>query len=231
MKSQMKKSDLSDVVEYISHSALDIRRRERTGIIEAIYAEYKSAEKLSDIVQSLLKRRAPVFITRIDEEKARYLISKYRGLVYNREARICYLPEKKKRSGLVSVVSAGTADGVYVEEAFQTLTYLGNNARKIVDVGVAGIHRLAPYIKVLRRSSAVIVIAGMEGALPSLIGGLVSVPVIAVPSPIGYGVSSGGYAALLGMLSSCSPNVSVVNIGNTFGAACIASLINHRRGR
>ena len=231
MKGRVKKSDISHLVEYISHSALDIKRRERTGIIEAVYAEYKSIEKLSDIVESLFKRRAPVFITRIDEEKAKILISKFRGLIYNREARICYLPEKRKGVGLVSVVSAGTSDSLYVEEAYQTLLYLGNNAKKIVDVGVAGIHRLAPYIKVLRRSSAVIVIAGMEGALPSLIGGLVNVPVIAVPSPVGYGVSYGGYAALMGMLSSCAPNVTVVNIGNTFGAACVASLINHMRGR
>lgn len=222
----MRREELYRYVEYLSHSALDIKRRERTGLIEAVYSEYKDPELLLDIARSLLKRKAPIFFTRIDKEKAKFLTTRIKGLVYKPEARICYKPVKRKKVGFVSVVSAGTSDRLYLEEAALTLDYLGNKVVKIADVGVAGVHRILPYLKWLKRSRAVVVIAGMEGALPSLIGGIVNVPVIAVPSPVGYGVSQGGFAALLGMLSSCSPNVCVVNIGNAFGAACIASLIN-----
>ncbi|MCX7945190.1 MAG: nickel pincer cofactor biosynthesis protein LarB [Deltaproteobacteria bacterium] len=225
----MRSKELKAFVEYISHSALDIRRRERTGIIEAVYSEYKEPEVLLDIAKALIRRKAPLFFTRVNAEKADFILSHIDGLIYVPEAQIVYMPHKKrKRVGLVSVVSAGTSDRLFLEEACLTLNFLGNNYAKISDVGVAGVHRIIPYLKTLKRSSAVIVVAGMEGALPSLIGGIVNVPVIAVPTPIGYGVSYGGFAALLGMLSSCSPNVCAVNIGNGFGAACIASLINHK---
>lgn len=225
----MRLYDLHNYVEYISHSALDIRRRERTGIIEAVYCEYKSPEVILDIAKALKKRGAPLFFTRISKEKADFLMSRIKGLIYSETGMVCYEPVKqKKKVGLVSIVSAGTSDRMLVEEAAITLEFLGNNIKKIQDVGVAGLHRIVPYIRILRRSSAIIVIAGMEGALPSLIGGIVNAPIIAVPSPCGYGVSKGGFVALLTMLSSCSPNVAVVNIGNAFGAACIASLINHR---
>lgn len=227
----MRKRDIISLVEYLPHSALDIKRRERTGIIEAVYSEFKTKEILLDIARKLIKRKAPLFFTRVCQDKAEFLLDKIDGLVYVPEAQIVYKPQKKrKKIGFVSVVSAGTSDRLYLEEAALTLDFLGNNFAKISDVGVAGVHRILPYIRLLRRSRAVVVIAGMEGALPSLIGGIVNAPVIAVPSPVGYGVSSGGFAALLGMLSSCSPNVCVVNIGNGFGAACIASLINHSRG-
>ncbi|MGB9600498.1 MAG: nickel pincer cofactor biosynthesis protein LarB [Myxococcota bacterium] len=228
----MRKKDLSKYIEYISHSALDIRRRERTGIIEAVYCEHKSKEMILDVAKALIRRRSPLFFTRISKEKADFLMSHIKGhLVYNEDAMVCYRPiMRKKRVGLVSVVSAGTSDRMLVEEAALTLDFLGNRIEKIQDVGVAGLHRILPYLRVLRKSNAVIVIAGMEGALPSLIGGIVNSPVIAVPSPVGYGVSEGGFTALFSMLSSCSPNVATVNIGNAFGAACIASLINHRKG-
>ncbi len=229
----MRKKDLLQIVEYLPHSALDIRRRERTGIIEAVYAEHKDKDVLLDIAKALIKRNAPLFFTRVDTKKADFLIKNIDGLIYSPAARICYIPQKnrKKKVGFISVVSAGSSDRFYMEEVCLTLDYLGNRFTRIPDVGISGIHRLLPYIKVLKRSSVVVVIAGMEGALPSLIGGLVNAPIIAVPSPVGYGISSGGFAALAGMLSSCSPNVAVVNIGNGFGAACVASLINHKRGR
>ncbi len=227
----MLRKDLSSLVEYISHSSLDIRRRERTGIIEAVYSEFKEAPVLLDIARALLRRKAPLFFTRVNPAKAEFLLNHLKGLLYVPEAQILYKPlRKRKKTGFVSVVSAGTSDRLYLEEACVTLDFLGNNFAKICDVGVAGVHRILPYIRILRKSRSVIVIAGMEGALPSLIGGIVNVPVIAVPSPVGYGISAGGFAALLGMLSSCSPNVCVVNIGNSFGAACVASLINHKRG-
>ncbi len=222
---------LLSFIEYIPHSSLDIRRRERTGIIEAVYSEFKDPQMIVDIANALIRRKAPLFFTRVSSDKAEYVLDKISGLVYIPEAQILYKPEKrKKKVGLVSVISAGSSDRLYLEEAAVTLDFLGNNFEKICDVGVAGVHRIIPYLKTIRRSRAVIVIAGMEGALPSLIGGIVNAPVIAVPSPIGYGVAGGGFAALAGMLSSCSPNVCVVNIGNSFGAACIASLINHKRG-
>ncbi len=227
----MRKKDLSALIEYLPHSSLDIKRRERTGIIEAVFAEYKDKDMLLDIARALVKRKAPVFFTRISREKADYLLQNIKGLIYSPEARICYKPQRRRKSvGLVSVVSGGTSDSLYMEEVCLTLGYLGNRFVRIPDAGVAGVHRLIPYLGVLRRSNVVVVLAGMEGALPSLIGGIVNAPVIAVPTPVGYGVSDGGFAALLGMLSSCSPNVTVVNIGNGFGAACVASLINHKRG-
>lgn len=208
---------------------LDAHRTARTGLPEAVFAEGKNAEQVAAIAAELDRLGQPVVVTRLDPSKADAVRAAVPAGRYHAAARIFTRPRGPDRHplrGPVAVICAGTSDLPVAEEAALTLEAIGQPVERLCDVGVAGIHRLLARVDVLRRAGVCVVAAGMEGALPSVVGGLVSVPVIAVPTPVGYGASFNGLAALLGMLNTCSPGVAAVNIGNGFGAACVAALAN-----
>lgn len=213
----------------IGCAQVDHHRHLRQGMPEMIFGEGKTAEQIAAITAAMSDRGSNVLVTRLDKEKAELVLALFPAAFYHAEARCLTLelqqPEQRGR-GAVLVVSAGTSDIPVAAEALVTARFLGNQVEQIFDVGVAGIHRLLARCDQLTAASVIIVVAGMEGALPSVVGGLVDKPVIAVPTSVGYGASFGGIAALLGMLNSCAAGVTVVNIDNGFGAACAASLIN-----
>lgn len=211
---------------------LDLFRRERKGFPEVIFGEKKTRDQLKTVVRSFIERKEDLIITRVKKEDGLFLCHLYPELNYESKGRLLFVQfnKKGKDKGPVAVVTGGSSDLEVAEEASILCELFGNRVERVYDVGVSGIHRLVPYLDVLKRSKVVIVVAGMEGALPSLIGGLVSVPVIAVPTSVGYGASFGGIAALLAMLNSCAPGVVVVNIDNGFGAAYTASLITGALG-
>lgn len=215
--------------EDLGFAKVDHHRALRTGFPEVIFGTGKTAEQIIDIARSLAKREHNVLITRLDAATAPAVQAALPSLTYYPMARIATLlhkaPQPRGR-GTVLVVAAGTSDLPVAEEAALTAEILGNHVERICDVGVAGIHRLLAHQEALRSATVLIVVAGMEGALPSVVAGLVDRPVIAVPTSIGYGASFGGLAALLAMLNSCAAGVMVVNIDNGFGAAVAASLIN-----
>ena len=213
----------------IGCAQVDHHRHLRQGMPEMIFGEGKSVEQIAAITTAMSDRGGNVLVTRLDREKAGQLLHHFPAACYHAEARCLTLehqsPEQRGK-GTVLVVSAGTSDIPVAAEALVTAKFLGNQVEQVYDVGVAGIHRLLARREMLCSASVIIVVAGMEGALPSVVGGLVDKPVIAVPTSVGYGASFGGIAALLGMLNSCAAGVTVVNIDNGFGAACAASLIN-----
>lgn len=216
--------------EFLPDACLDHQRLVRTGIPEVIYGASKTAEQIVSIALAMLKQGGPVIATRVDREKAGVLLKSLPQFHYAHDAGmlICN-PAKEdpaRYRGRTLVISAGTSDIPVAEEARLTLGSLGHPVDKLYDAGVAGLHRLLSRQNLLQEAKVIIVVAGMEGALPSVVGGLVSCPVIAVPTSVGYGASFGGIAALLGMLNSCAPGVAVVNIDNGFGAACMAEAIN-----
>ena len=214
--------------EDLHHSKVDHHRMMRKGLQEVIFGEGKTLGQIVDIIASMRKRKEDVLVTRIDAASGKALCKKFPGGVYNETAR-CFSIRKKttaeKGKGMVLIVSAGTSDIPVAEEAYVTSLFFGNETEKLYDVGVAGIHRLFGNLDILKKAKVIIVAAGMEGALPSIVAGIVGVPVLAVPTSVGYGASFGGLTALLGMLNSCS-TVSVFNIDNGFGAAYFATLIN-----
>jgi NCAIR mutase (PurE)-related protein len=215
--------------EDLGFAKLDNHRSIRRGIPEVIFGEGKTADQLVAIGQRVLASGTNLIITRLAADKARIVKRKIRALVYHSDARIgTVVKERAEPSGhgVVMVLSAGTSDIPVAEEAAQCAELFGNKVARVYDVGVAGIHRLTANLEVIREASVLIVVAGMEGALPSVVAGLVDKPVIAVPTSVGYGASLGGLAALLGMLNSCASGVTVVNIDNGFGAALAATLIN-----
>ncbi len=216
--------------EELGGITLDHHRSLRKGFPEVIYGENKSLRDLRRIVASMSARKLPVLITRVQPAHAA-AFKKVRGAVIHRTARIisfrCSLAAQRK--GKVVVVSAGTSDIPVAEEAAVTAESLGSRVVRLFDVGVAGIHRLLNRLSVFDDARAVVCVAGMDGALPSVVGGIVPCPVIAVPTSVGYGASFGGVAALLTMLNSCSNGLSVVNIDNGFGAGYQAHLINAQR--
>ena len=217
--------------ENLGFARVDVGRFRRQGVAEVVYGEGKSAAQIAEILFALDERgQSPVLVTRIDADKAREVKARFgERFAYFEEARFGRLGDSRLDDGLgtVAVVCGGTSDLSVAEEAALTLEALGNRVRRIYDVGVAGIHRLLECSKEIEEARVVVAVAGMEGALPSVIGGLVSAPVIAVPTSVGYGASFGGVAALLAMLNSCAAGVSVVNIDNGFGAGFLASRINH----
>ena len=224
--------------EDLGYARPDFDRARRQGVGEVVYGAGKSAEQIAGICESLARAgQTRTLITRIDPKKAdalRACITCASALTYREEASLAYLgglPDAPDGDGVVVVAAAGTSDIAVAEEAAITAEFLGNEVVRLYDVGVAGIHRLLSCEDELARAQVVIAVAGMEGALPSVIGGLVSCPVIAVPTSVGYGASFGGVTALLAMLNSCASGVSVVNIDNGFGAGYQASLINHLHGR
>lgn len=210
-------------------AVIDTHREIRHGAPEVVMAQGKTVENLTLILKKMKELHQNVLITRLDDKKYKKIKNKLKGLKYNSLANTATLISRKietKSGHYICVVTAGTSDIPVAEEAAETAKFMGSRVKRFYDIGVAGIHRLFSKLKEIRDASAVIVVAGMEGALPSVIGGLVPKPVIAVPTSTGYGASFGGMAALLGILNSCAPNVVVVNIDNGFGAGYVASLIN-----
>lgn len=211
----------------LGFAKVDIDRHKRRGFPEVVYCTGKTKEHIKSISRSLLKNNQDLLLTKLEKGVFSYLKKSLPRLQYNALAKLGYLINKDKpKKGMVVVVCAGTADIPVAEEAVTTLEAMGNRVTKLYDVGVAGVHRLMHNIEILKEAKVIIVVAGMEGALASLVSGLVSSPVIAVPTSCGYGASFAGLAALLTMLNSCSPGVTVVNIDNGFGAGYFASLIN-----
>ncbi len=207
---------------------VDTHRALRRGFPEVIFGSGKTSAQVVKIAGEILARDHRVLATRIAPEVARLMRKKFRAAVYHSLAR-CVTIEKKplpKRPGFIAVVCAGTSDLPVAEEAAVTAEIMGNRVERICDVGVAGLHRLLPFLEKIQSANVLVVVAGMEGALPSVVAGLVSRPVIAVPTSVGYGASFGGLAALLGMLNSCGSGVTVANIDNGFGAGYAASQIN-----
>jgi hypothetical protein len=207
-------------------ATLDHDRTRRTGAPEVVYAEGKTPEQVVLIARRIVHRAGRCLITRATEETRTALLASDPRAQVNDRARTVFLGRAPRPIGRVCVVSAGTSDLPVAEEAVETLRALGSGVERLVDVGVAGLHRILLRSPSVRRANAVIVVAGMEGALPSVVGGLTARPVFAVPTSVGYGASFRGLAALLGMLNSCAPGVAVVNIDNGFGAAFAAHRVN-----
>jgi NCAIR mutase (PurE)-related protein len=215
--------------ENVGAARVDHHRPVRQGIPEVVFGEGKTAEQIVAIARSMRRAGSGVLVTRLDGERLRAVRRKLRGSVAHEAARCLVFRDGEQRivgKGTVLVVTAGTSDIPVAEEAAVTAEFLGNRVDRLFDVGVAGIHRLLVKQEKLRAARVLVVVAGMEGALASVVGGLTDKPVIAVPTSVGYGASFGGVAALLGMLNSCAPTVAVVNIDNGFGAGVLASVIN-----
>jgi pyridinium-3,5-biscarboxylic acid mononucleotide synthase len=227
-----------DAMQQLSHlpyedtgfAKIDHHRKLRIGLPEVIYAEGKTPEQVAEIFFRMARAGGDVLATRTSQVAANAVLSVVPGAIYHETARAVTLKQSSPEPshGRLAVLCAGTSDLPVAEEAAVTAELMGAQVDRVFDVGVAGLHRLLAQQKVLSLADAVVVCAGMEGALPSVVGGLVGVPVIAVPTSVGYGAAFQGLAALLGMLNSCSPNVCVVNIDNGFGAAYVASMIARR---
>jgi pyridinium-3,5-biscarboxylic acid mononucleotide synthase len=212
----------------LGFAQVDLHRALRKGFPEVIFGAGKTVEQVVKIATKLLEGEQRVLVTRAGPEQARALRRKFRQAVYHELARCVTIEHEPlpKRPGTIAVVCAGTSDLPVAEEAAVTAGIMGNRVERVADVGVAGVHRLFGRLSTIQSANVVIVVAGMEGALPSVVAGLVSKPVIAVPTSVGYGAHFGGLAALLGMLNSCGSGVTVVNIDNGFGAGYAASQIN-----
>ena len=237
---QVKKKQLSpdEAVDRLRHlpfedlgfAKIDHHRALRQGMPEVIFSQGKTPKQVAAIFSRLAQHGGNVLATRATEDQYAAVAALIEKAEYRPLARAIVLKRDRKRygKGVIAVVSAGTSDIPVAEEAVVTAELMGNSVQHIYDVGVAGIHRLLTHRDALAKARVIIVCAGMEGALPSVVGGLVGVPVIAVPTSVGYGAAFEGLAALLGMMNSCASNVSVVNIDNGFGAGYVASLINRR---
>ncbi len=221
-------------VQDLGFARVDTHRELRQGMPEAIYAEHKTADQVVAIAEALLDgTTSAVIATRVPDEIAQRLLDRWPEALHDRDARLVVLRSTRDEdapAGTLAVVSGGTSDRPVAMEAALTAEAVGIKVERVEDVGVAGLHRVLAQEEVLRTSDVVIVVAGMEGALPSIVGGLTPAPVIAVPTSVGYGASLGGLAALLGMLNSCAAGVLVTNIDNGFGAA-MAALRQLNRGR
>ena len=215
--------------EDVGCAKIDTQRALRNGAGEVIYGAGKTDDEILRIASAIGARGQNILITRTNERVFGLVREAFPQAEFNARGRVISVKFKEPAltQSYIAIVSAGTADGAVVEEAYETARFLGNDVRKFSDAGVAGLHRLIANLEQIRGAKVVIAVAGMEGALASVLAGLVSVPVIAVPTSMGYGASFGGLAALLSMLNSCANGVSVVNIDNGFGAAYNASLINH----
>jgi len=215
--------------ENLSYACVDHHRSLRKGFPEVVFGEGKSVKQILGVMEAMVDQQDTVMITRVSAEKSKSILEKYPGALYDPDARMIILatkPIKPASKGLIMVIAAGTSDIPVAQEALLTAKTMGHRVESLYDVGVSGIHRLMQNDKLWTEASVFIVVAGMEGALPSVVGGLVDKPVIAVPTSVGYGASFGGITALLGMLNSCASNVSVVNIDNGFGAGYVAATIN-----
>ncbi len=217
----------------LGYAKVDLHRRVRQGVSEVIYGAGKTSEQIIGIADSLLANgQERILITRLSSEAAQR-IEKAHSLTYYEQAKIGVIGEMPSPDGIgkILVATGGTSDIPVAEEAALTAEFLGNSVVRLYDVGVAGVHRLLSHMEDIMEASVIIAIAGMEGALASVIGGLADCPVIAVPTSVGYGASFNGLSALLSMLNSCASGVSVVNIDNGFGAGYLAGMINHMEGK
>ena len=215
--------------EDITYAHIDHHRSLRKGFPEVIFGEGKTAEQIAGIMDRMKDQENIILVTRIVPEKADVVLSQFPKAVYHSDARMVVLkirPIVNRGRGTILIVTAGTSDIPVAKEAYLTAEAMGNTVDTIFDVGVSGIHRLLNHHKAIDEANVLIVVAGMEGALPSVVAGMVDRPVIAVPTSVGYGVNLGGLTALFAMLNSCSSNVAVVNIDNGFGAGYMASAIN-----
>jgi NCAIR mutase (PurE)-related protein len=216
--------------ETIDYAHIDHHRSLRKGFPEVIFGEGKTADQIIGIMKKMAVNEDIILVTRIDADKAAIVEQQFENITYYEDARLLKYQSKEIEitgSGTILIISAGTSDIPVANEACITAKAMGNSVESIFDVGVAGIHRLFAHQEQIMNASVIVVAAGMEGALPSVVAGMVKSPVIAVPTSIGYGTSFNGMTALLGMLNSCSSNVAVVNIDNGFGAGYMASSINH----
>lgn len=217
--------------EDIEYAHVDHHRSLRKGFPEVIFGEGKTADQIIGIMDRMKSQENVILVTRMDQHKADAVIHRFPQAVYHSDARMIVWELKKPRivgRGVISIISAGTSDIPVAKEAYLTAKAMGNRVQTIFDVGVSGIHRLLSHKKAIEKATVLIVVAGMEGALPSVVAGMVSRPVIAVPTSVGYGINLGGLTALFAMLNSCSSNVAVVNIDNGFGAGYMAAIINRK---
>ena len=215
--------------ENMGFAKIDHNREVRSGIPEVIYSKGKSITQIKKIIASLSKAKSDILATKLSADAYKSLKpSLPKKAIYNKQGQILIIRNKKliAKKGLITIVTAGTSDIPIAQEAVTTADLLGSRVETIFDVGVAGLHRLLDNIKKIEKARVIIVVAGMEGALASVVGGLVSQPIIAVPTSVGYGTSFGGVSALLTMLNSCATGMAVVNIDNGFGAGCMAHRIN-----
>lgn len=214
--------------ENLGFAKIDHHRKKRQGFPEVVFGEGKAKEHILSIVEALRGKGDNVLVTRITREKADFILQSHPEFIYNDIAQILYWKKEQavKRQSFIAIICAGTSDLRVAEEAALTAEVLGCEVRRFYDVGVAGIHRLFDNIDEIRKATVSVCVAGMEGALPSVVGGLVSHPIIAVPTSIGYGANFHGLSALLTMLNSCASGISVVNIDNGFGGAYNAALID-----
>ena len=215
--------------ENMGFAKIDHHRELRSGLPEVIYSKGKSVTQIKKIITSLSKAKSDILATKLSNEAYKSLKpSLPKKAIYNNQSQILVIKNKKSiaKKGLITIITAGTSDIPIAEEAAATADLLGSRVETIFDVGVAGLHRLLDNIKKIDKARVIIVVAGMEGALASVVGGLVSQPIIAVPTSVGYGTSFGGISALLTMLNSCATGIAVVNIDNGFGAGCIDHRIN-----
>jgi len=213
-----------------SYARLDTHRHLRTALPEVVFCQGKTSEQVAEIMMQLVRSSGRAYATRASVDQYAAVVERLPEAVFHRDARVISVGspiEGDQKAGYIAVLTGGTADLPVAEEAAITLEWLGSSVTRLYDVGVAGVHRLLDHIDVLQRARAMVVVAGMEGALASVAGGLVSCPVVAVPTSTGYGASFGGLAALLTMLNSCAPGVAVVNIDNGFGAACHVHRVTH----
>jgi NCAIR mutase (PurE)-related protein len=212
----------------LGHSRVDHDRLSRNGAAEVIFGQGKSIDQLRDIMGSLAGHGQDILVSRLSAEKADPLLKEFPEARFHEVARVLTLQHEKPEptKTFICIACAGTSDVPVAEEARITAEFYGNTVKPIYDAGVAGLHRILSETEVLRQARVVIAVAGMEGALPSVVAGLVKAPVIAVPTSVGYGASFGGATALLAMLNSCASGLSVVNIDNGFGAGYLASMIN-----
>jgi NCAIR mutase (PurE)-related protein len=214
--------------EDIDFAKIDHHRGIRSGVPEVIFAKNKKTEEIVLIARAMMKKSSRFLITKASEDIYTALIESrdLKKAKFYPEANVISYGETKSKKGNILIISAGTSDIPVAEEAEVTASFLGSKTERLYDVSVAGIHRLLNHRELLNRSRVIIVAAGMEGALPSVVGGLTNKPVVAVPTSVGYGTSLGGFTALFAMLNSCVPGIAVVNIDNGFGAGCLAHKIN-----
>jgi hypothetical protein len=217
--------------EDITYAHIDHHRSLRKGFPEVIYGEGKTADQIAGIMEKMMDQENIILVTRTNAQKADIILSRFPQAVYHADARMVVMelnPVPVQGRGLILIISAGTSDIPVAREASLTARAMGNEVDTIFDVGVSGIHRLLNHKAQIDKAAVLIVVAGMEGALPSVVAGMVDRPVIAVPTSVGYGVNLGGLTALFAMLNSCSSNVAVVNIDNGFGAGYMAAMINRK---
>lgn len=220
---------INEQTKEVAFARVDLEREQRTGVPEIVLGDSKTPHQISAIVRRMTEKQTLILASRLDESKGAFLLEEFPQGRYHPEARIFSLDRREERRagrGTIAILAAGTSDLPVAEEAAVTASLLGNEVSRYYDIGIAGLHRLLSELPNIRRASVLIVLAGMEGALPSVVAGLVGLPIVAVPTSIGYGTGLGGLAAMAAMLNSCAPGVTVVNIDNGVGAAVAAHLIN-----